>query len=168
MADSKLEIINPPNTLKSKVSVGGPGAVDPAALDRAEKVIADMSGSYLQWVQDDLAKISAAYDKLASGKHDRKQALNEIFQISHDMKGQGGSFGYVLMTSVGNELCRIIEKMGTTGKTDLENEVIRIHIDALKLIIATKMVGDGGKVGEAMLSGIRKVGDKLTGPATPA
>ena len=168
MADSKLEIINPPNTLKSKVSVGGPGAVDPAALERAEKVIAGMAGSYLKWVQDDLVKIAGAYDKLVSGQHDRKQVLSEIFQISHDMKGQGGSFGYVLMTSVGNELCRIIEKMGTSGNTTLENEVIRIHIDAMKLVIAAKLVGDGGKAGEAMLTGIRKMCDKLTGPATPA
>ena len=162
MATSKLEIINPPNTLKSKVTVGGPGAVDPAALERAEAVIAGMADNYMKWVQDDLVKIGAAYDRLVSGRHDRKQVLSEVFQVAHDMKGQGGSFGYSLMTSVGNELCRIIEKMGTSGKTDLENEVIRIHIDAMKLIIAAKMQGDGGKAGEAMLQGIRKMCDKLT------
>ncbi|MSO93588.1 MAG: Hpt domain-containing protein [Rhodospirillales bacterium] len=162
MANSKFEIINPPNTLKSKVSVGGTGAVDPAALERAESVIAGMAGDYLRWVQEDIVKIGAEYERLVSGQHDRKEVLSKIFQVAHQMKGQGGSFGYSLLTSVGNELCRIIEKMGTAGKTDLENEVIRIHIDSMKLVIASKMQGDGGKVGEAIMTGIRKVCDKLT------
>jgi len=40
MSDDDVEIITPPNSLKSKVTVGGPGAVDPQALERAEKAIA--------------------------------------------------------------------------------------------------------------------------------
>ena len=37
MADNaKPQIITPPNSLKSKVSLGGPNAVDPGALERAE------------------------------------------------------------------------------------------------------------------------------------
>ena len=159
MAD-KLEIINPPNTLKSKVSTGGPGAVDMEALDRAEKVIASMTDNYLEWVQEDLKKIQAAYDILAKGEGDQNANLDAVFQISHDIKGQGGSFGYDLMTAIGNELCRLIEKLDKDpGKPEIE--AVKIHIDAMKLVIQNRMNGDGGNQGKAVLMGIQKVCDKL-------
>jgi len=160
MADDKLEIINPPNTLKSKVSTGGPGAVDMQALERAEQVIASMADSYLEWVHEDLKKITDAYDVLAKGEGDQKTNLEAVFQVSHDIKGQGGSFGYDLMTALGNELCRLIEKLDhAPGPSEIS--AVKIHIDAMKLVIQNRMSGDGGKEGKAVLMGIQKVCDKL-------
>ena len=161
MADEELEIINPPNTLKTKVKTGGPGAVNLDALERAEKVIANLSESYLDWVQEDLKKIAAAFDDLKSGRGTQKDVLNTIFRLAHDMKGQGGSFGYGLVTSVGNELCRMIEKM-PTPVSQAHIDAIGVHIASMKLIIAQRMKGDAGKTGEAMLAGLQKVSDKLT------
>lgn len=52
--EEEMEIINPPNTLKTKVKKGGPGAINPAMLEKAEQVLAGLSDSYLEWVQQDL------------------------------------------------------------------------------------------------------------------
>jgi chemotaxis protein histidine kinase CheA len=166
MGEQKLEIITPPNTLKSKVTVGGPGAVDLEALQRAEQIISSMADDYLKWAEGDLDKIGAAYQDLVRGKGERQAALDEVFRIAHDMKGQGGSFGYDLMTAIGNELCRAIEKMGRGAKPDLENEVVRIHIDSMKMVIAQRIRGDGGKQGAALMAGINKVCEKLARAAS--
>ncbi len=160
MAEDKLEVINPPNTLKQKVGTGGPGAVDLDALKRAEEVIASMTDSYLDWVAEDLKKIEAAYQKLKAATGDRKKELDGVFQVSHDIKGQGGSFGYDLMTAIGNELCRLIERIDQIGPDEME--AVRIHIESMKLVIANDMKGQGGKAGEQMLAGLQKVCDKLT------
>jgi len=160
MAEDKLEVINPPNTLKQKVGTGGPGAVDLDALKRAEEVIASMTDSYLDWVAEDLKKIEAAYQKLKAATGDRKKELDGVFQVSHDIKGQGGSFGYDLMTAIGNELCRLIERVDQIGPDEME--AVRIHIESMKLVIANDMKGQGGKAGEQMLAGLQKVCDKLT------
>ncbi|MBL6959177.1 MAG: Hpt domain-containing protein [Rhodospirillales bacterium] len=158
MADEeKPKIITPPNTLKSKVKTGGPGAVDEAALERAEAVIEGLTGSYLEWVQDDLKKLQAAFDQFVADNN--AENLDKIFQISHDIKGQGGSFGYKLMTAVGNELCRFIEKTETV--TPQTAEAIRLHVETLKIIIGRDLKGDGGKEGEALLVGLQQVSDKL-------
>ncbi|MDA1089106.1 MAG: Hpt domain-containing protein [Proteobacteria bacterium] len=159
MADDKLEIINPPNALKQKVGIGGAGAVDLEALERAEQVIAGMTDSYLEWVVEDLKKIEQAYLALASARGDKKEEVKAVFQISHDIKGQGGSFGYDLMTAIGNELCRLIEKADKVGASEIA--AIKLHIDALKLVITEDLKGNGGKEGEQMLSGLQKVCDKL-------
>ncbi len=161
MADKELEIINPPNTLKSKVREGGPGAVDMATLERAEAAIAGMTDSYLEWVLEDLKKLDAAFVNLKAASGERKAEADAVFQVAHDIKGQGGSFGYDLMTVVGNELCRLLEKVPSIGNPEVE--AVRVHIEAMKLIIQNKMKGDGGPAGQALVGGIRKVGEKLIG-----
>ncbi len=159
MADDEMEIINPPNTLKSKVREGGPGAVDLATLERAENVIAEMADSYLEWVQEDLKRIEGAYKKLAEASGERTKEAEEVFQIAHDIKGQGGSFGYDLMTLIANELCRLIERQDGFGPAEVQ--AVKVHIDAMKLVIQNRMKGDGGANGQALVDGIRQVGDKL-------
>jgi len=85
--------------------------------------------------------------------------MHAVFQVSHDIKGQGGSFGYDLMTAIGNELCRLIEKADKIGAGEVA--AVKIHIDALKLVIAEDLKGTGGKEGEKMLSGLQQVCDKI-------
>lgn len=159
MAKEDLEIITPPTSLKSKVREGGPGAVDLETLERAEKVIAGMTDSYLEWVQEDLNRIDECYKSMQDAEPPRKKAADNLFQVAHDIKGQGGSFGYDLMTVIGNELCRLLERHDSFGNAEMQ--AIKVHIDAMKLVIQNSMTGDGGTNGQALVAGIRQVGDKL-------
>ena len=160
MADSeKPKIVTPPNTLKSKVVVGGPKAVDPAALERAEEAIANLAGDYLDWVQEDLKKLEEGLDALKASDGDDKDLLGAMFRIAHEIKGQGGSFGYDLMTRIGNQLCHFVENLAEAGPPEVE--VIGLHVDALKLVIAKRMRGDGGQAGQALLRGLEQVVSKI-------
>lgn len=162
MADEdKPQIITPPDTLKAKVSVGGPNAVDMDALERAEQVIANMADNYIDWVEEDLKKISGAFGRLTENEGDRAKDLERVFAVAHDMKGQGGSFGYELITAIGNNLCRLLERFDDSVTPQVQNEAIRIHIEAMKLIINNRMKGDGGPQGAAILDGVEKMVLKL-------
>ena len=158
--EPKAEVITPPDTLKKKVKTGGPGAVNLDTLERAEAVIADMTDNYVEWAAKDLAKIYQALDNLKAEKKDRKDALALIFQLSHDMKGQGGSFGYTLMTILGGTLCNFVEKLEDAGSVEIE--VIQLHINAMALVIAKQMKGDGGKEGVQLLKGLGLVAAKVS------
>ena len=158
--EPKVEVITPPDTLKKKVKTGGPGAVDLDTLKRAEAVIADMTDNYMEWVAKDLAKIHRALEDLKGEKKDHKDALARIFQLSHDMKGQGGSFGYTLMTILGGTLCNFVENLEDAGPAEVE--VIQLHINAMDLVIAKQMKGDGGKEGERLLKGLGLVAAKIS------
>ncbi len=159
MSGDDHEIINPPSTLKNKVTYSASG-VDLAMLEKAEEIIAGLQGSYLEWVQEDLEKLQALFDQAqATAPDQRTGLLSEIFRIAHDIKGQGGSFGYDLMTAVGNQLCRFVEKLERVG--DAELEVIKLHLDSMRLIIGERMEGSGGKAGEEMVAGLQAVIAKL-------
>ncbi len=164
MADDKggkkAEFITPPNTLKMKVQVApGEKGIDLAALERAESVINNMQSSYLEWVENDLKSLEAAIAEASTVDGDLEPHFEKIFSISHDIKGQGGSFGYQMMTNIGNQLCRFIESMGTPNKSDLH--IVRLHLDAMKLVIGKRMEGDGGKTGEELVAGLQAVVAKL-------
>jgi len=162
MSDEKpaqAQVINPPQTLQNKVEKGGPGAVDLEALAKAEEVIANLADDYLDWVREDLERLETAYEQLKNADGDAADALESVFQIAHDMKGQGGSFGYDLMTAIGDQLCRLVEKMETAGPRELK--MIRVHIDAMRVIITKELKGDGGNEGRQLLMGLTLVGGKV-------
>jgi len=161
MSDDNLEFITPPNTLKAKVSVGGAWAVDEATLRRAEDAIAGMTDEYLEWVQQDIVRIESACKELKASDVDRERKLQDVFHVAHDIKGQGGSFGFDLMTIIGNQMCRLIDKADPQDPHLIE--VIDVHVGAMKLIIASKLKGDGGPDGELMLAGLQKVCEKILG-----
>ena len=162
MADkAKGQFVNPPRTLRSKVGIGGPGAVGPEALERAEQVISGLTDDYLQWVEEDLAKLQNAFDNLRAKKNGQKENLEAIFQVAHEIKGQGGSFGYELMTVIGDQLCGFVEDREAAGPGEIE--VIDLHVGALRLVIAERMRGGGGTAGAKLLNGLRQVIAKVEG-----
>ena len=139
--------------------MGGPNAVDPAALARAEQAIADLGGEYLDWVQEDLKKLEDGFNALKASDGVGQELIGVIFRVAHEIKGQGGSFGYDLMTLIGNQLCHFVEELAEAGPSEVE--VIGLHLDALKLVMAKQMRGDGGRAGQALLQGLEKVVSKV-------
>ena len=129
-------------------------------LDEYEKAMAvlnDLAKDYLVWVQEDLQKLKDAYQRaLSLGGDNRTDVIrNELFRTAHDMKGQGATFGYDLVTYIGNHLCRYIERFDSFN----ENEMlaIDIHINALQQIIEQQLIGEGGSLGEALRSEVESL-----------
>lgn len=155
---SDVKIIVPPNSIAKKVTRGGFGAVDAAALKRAEEAIQNMGDDYLSWVEKDLARMLAAYERLQNGE-DPKPILEELFKVAHDIKGQGGSFGFDLMTQLGNQLCRLIDAMDGFGPR--EKMAIELHIDAMRNVVHQRIKGAGREQDAAVLEGLQSLVNKL-------
>ncbi|HIJ62412.1 MAG TPA: phosphorelay protein [Rhodospirillaceae bacterium] len=153
-------IIEVPNRLKAKVSYG-PDGVDAQRLEQAEAMISALAPEYLSWVIDDLKRLQSALDvALATAEDARPAAVRAIFEISHDMKGQGGSFNYGMITQVGALLCNFIEARASFDAQEME--VIRLHVEAMRLVIGQKMEGDGGRPGQSLLKGLQAVIAKVS------
>ena len=155
-------LITPPNTLKDKVVMGGPGAIDPDVLEKAEQIIADMADDYIHWAREDVERLTGALAEFTADGGATPENMDKIFQIAHDMKGQGGSFGYDLVTAVGHELCRFIEKVEANGVIGpAEVNAVVLHVQAIRRIITDDMKGDGGDQGSALLTGLQLVRKKI-------
>jgi hypothetical protein len=133
--NKKSVIIDVPNRLRDKVKTSGKNVINLDMLEKAENALADMADDYLEWAARDMIILQYAYEDLCEGDGNRNEYLDQVFSISHDMKGQGGTFGYDLVTKVGTYLCRLIEYYDKTISEKRLNDAIGVHIDALNLIL---------------------------------
>jgi chemotaxis protein histidine kinase CheA len=132
--DDDVEFIKPPNVIKSKVKEGGPGAVDAETLERAETVIAEETESYLVLVKEDMKKLHQSVAALKQSLSEPQKSLEEIFFVTHKIKGQAGSFGYDLLTQIADRLCRIIEYLDDVKPKEMK--VIELCVLAMQLVVA--------------------------------
>lgn len=157
-SNAKPEFITPPKTLQNKVDKGGPGAVDLTALAKAEAVIHNLADDYLDWVTEDFIRLEVAFANLKDGAPDDRGHIDAIFSVVHDMKGQGGSFGYPLMTQISDLLCGVLENAERLGSR--EQRAIRVYIDAMRVVITHKLKDEGGKEGTQLLMGLQLMRQK--------
>jgi len=154
------EVIEPPSDLASKLTVTGAQALNAEAFEKADKVLDDMAMLYTDQAREDLARLQAAFEALKADAARSPESLKAVFRAALDLKGQGASFGYDLITAVGGELCRFIDQIDNFG--DREMEGTRLHLETLKLILAKELKGDGGEAGLQLVAGLRQMVDKLS------
>jgi CheY-like chemotaxis protein len=137
-----------------------PDGIDETTLRQAEAVIAGFRDDYLTWVQDDLARLQICVDQVSAIRpDDRAAGMQSVFDVAYDMSGQGGCFGYPLITVIGAQLCRFISDRSIFG--DAEMRVVRLHVDAMRVVVAQRLEGDGGRNRDALVGGLRAVLAKI-------
>jgi len=152
------EFVKPPQTLQNKITKGGPGAVDMAALAKAEAVIENLADDYLDWVKEDFIRLDKAFEQLKAGAPDDKANIDAMFSVVHDMKGQGGSFGYGMMTQISDLLAGILENSDNIGPREMK--AMPVYMNAMRVVISHKLKGDGGNEGRQLLMGLTLMRDK--------
>ena len=157
--DSGFEVIKPPDTLSARVKLNGPNAVKTEGLEMSDDgFIEKVAANYLEYFKKDLKMLSTAFVQLSKSP-ENKEAREAVFNASHDIKGQAGSFGYILITDIANHLCRFLEKVDVIEKKHLD--VIGFHVEAMKIAEAKNMKGNGGPAGQKLLDGLKGVVAKL-------
>lgn len=162
MSASSVKYITPPNNLRKKqIDAGVALTIDASLVASAEAKIIGMKGEYLGWVVGDLEKLAALCDVAIKDKDKRASHVEDLYNKAVEIKGQGGSFGYPLVTSIGSQLCRFIETEGF-GLDDPKMDVVKVHVETLRLVIMQKMEGDGGPMGEKLMNGLALAVKKVT------
>lgn len=84
--------------------------VDAEAMRRAEAAVAAMREDYLAWLRRDVARLDAM---LAQAQRAGDAAdFAGMLRIAHDMRGQGGTFGFPLVSEVAASLGRLLRLSG--------------------------------------------------------
>ena len=111
-ADNPKEpvMINPTDPLRSKVT--GSGGPSMEMLANADAEIKEVGAGYTEWTVKDIEQLSALLAQASENPADRRKRISHIFDVSHDMWGQGTSFDYPLMTRICESLCRFTDELG--------------------------------------------------------
>jgi hypothetical protein len=141
---SKASMIRPDRRLSDKVGKTG-GPTPEQAVLRALNATEHLSEAYQGWAVDDLQALWQALQGSIAAGHAAAE-VKKMFDIAHEVRGQGGSFDFPLITSIGDSLCKFLEPLDSL--TDRDLEVIKIHILAMKAVFHQNLKGDSGVAGE--------------------
>ena len=151
-----------PNTLKVKVggtSKSGPGAIPQQLLDQASDVLERTASDFTDWAIDDLTKVSKLCDEAMKEPDSRGECFESINKVAHELRGQGGTFGYP-MVSVLSKMLHENTHAGC-GLGDKDVAVVKAHIDAMRVVFTNKISNDGGEIGKQLLEGLAAVVIKI-------
>lgn len=130
-----------------------------AILANAQAAVAELADQYIGWVKEDMVRLEAAIAPItdSAGSADAVR-LRAVYDVAHDIKGQGSTFGYPLVTEIANLLCRYTEAATKKAKTD--RSVIDAHVTALHTVINNRVQGDAGELGREILEALRAAAAK--------
>jgi chemotaxis protein histidine kinase CheA len=133
---------SPENALAAKLSGAKIGEDElEKRLAAANQKIANVASGFTDWTIADIATAQEELAKLESGETN-ETSLQTIFRIAHDIKGQGGTFGFNLATQIAGPLCDFIRSATAVPSKD-QIAVIKAHLGALEMIIKQNIKGDG-------------------------
>lgn len=147
MTKKKKEVrfIKPPNRLRDKVGFGG---MDPARLQKAQTFIVKNSFDFEPYAHDFLKALDETIRETVEGKISGAEALDRMSKPVMELKGNGGMFNYRLISEISDIALNFIENI-----SDLNDDafvILEAHQKTLRVIIASKLTGDGGPQGRAL------------------
>jgi len=119
-----------------------------AVLARAQAAVADLAKNFTESAVVDLDRAAAFVKAAREQPATRADSVREVYGIAHNLKGQGSSFGFPLITRIGQSLCQLTRRARAFSDADLG--VMQAHIDAIRLILAKDIKGEGGEVGDKL------------------
>ncbi len=155
---AETSIIRPPRHISRKVPKSG-GPTPEQAIMQALNAAGDLSDDYQGWAVDDLEALWQKFQKISSNREFEKNEIIEMFDIAHEIRGQGGSFGFGLITAVADSLCKFIE--GRKQLTSDELDVIRVHIMAMKAVFRQGLKGDQPELADQLAELLQALRNKI-------
>jgi hypothetical protein len=146
--NSSGQMIQVPNTLRLKVG-GRLGAIDPAAIAKAEAALKSLSGNFAEWLADEVAKLEAARQRIKSEGMTPESGEN-LYLRAHDLKGLGATYEYPLVTRIAGSLCKLIDD--PAKRADAPLFLVDAHIDAIKAAVKGGIQSDSHPTGHALVT----------------
>ncbi len=147
-----------PNKLKEKVGGLGmhpPGELPTRHLQAADEQLQRKGLEFHDWALGYLATLSSICERaMKQSEEHRARHFKNINLLAHELRGQGGTFGYPIITSVGEMLYKTT--LAPCPTEDRAVKVIKAHIDTMRSVFRDKVKGDGGEIGVELMKDLRK------------
>ena len=163
-----------PNRIKTLVSgLGGmqdQGAFAEEALEAATAGVAGMDADYSVWAADLMSKLEKVCQQLSKQPKNYWKYYALMADISHDLRGQGGTFGYPLISSIAKSLFEYARLNVVPGAAFVD--LLHTHVQCVQSVLRDQVRGDGGEVGKGILemleSARQHYENRTVGAPTPA
>jgi len=147
------KFFEPPRRLFGKA--GGELTIDQSTVDAAMQDVADMHDEFGEWITQDLGKLDRAFvaAKDMSVAEKRIAPVRSMSAICHELRGQGGVFGYPLISVVAESLYKFSNNIVAVPDDGLK--LVRTHLDMMKAILREEITGEGGDLGPQLMNSLK-------------
>jgi HPt (histidine-containing phosphotransfer) domain-containing protein len=166
MAKQKpIEVITPPNVLKTKIG-GALPAIDQQAIARAEAALQKLSGQFEDWINEELTKLLEAWAAYEAAPTAPK-SKNDLHRCAHDLKGLAPTYGYPLVGRMCATLCKLTGD--EHGELNPPVSLLKAHVDGVKAAVNGKIMGADNPIGLALANELEQQTKALIAqqPQTP-
>jgi hypothetical protein len=137
------------NVLKEKLAGGAGGpAISAEMLEQASASLDKMSEDYPDWAAVQVSELRAMHGRMVDTPETRRKNYDAIRALAQEIKGQGATFGYPLVSTFALSL------QDCTGPgaplTDNHVEVVKAHVDSIGAVIKDRVKGNGGQIGKEL------------------
>ena len=158
MSDDKAQVIKVPNMLRAKIG-NRPGMNLDTIVEQAEAALGEMQDQYETWIRDYLTTINEGLAAARAVTPPDPDAIARIRKTSHEIKGQGETFGYPLLTRAGHMLHGFIDRDEAVAARHLD--LIAAHIDFMNLVVQDGVRGEGGPKEDQLLGALETAARKV-------
>ena len=162
--DGDVFLFRLPNKLKEKVGGLGmspPGELPLRHLQAADQHLQRKGLEFHDWALGYLATLSSICERaLQQSVDQRARHFKNINLLAHELRGQGGTFGYPIITNVGEMLYKMTQAPCPTE--DRAVKVIKAHVDTMRSVFRDKITGDGGEIGIQLMQDLKRAIRKYT------
>jgi len=132
----------------------------PEVRQRMEGVIAKATGSFEAEVLQRLGELRHLLCGLLDDDFARIFLMPQLLDLAFDIKGMAGTFGYELLTDLAKSLHDFLCQLDMPSAAEFQ--IVSIHIDALYLLLAHRVNGQGGEAERQLLISLGYATDKIS------
>jgi hypothetical protein len=154
-----VEFIQPPRELRQKTGKGVPGAGLRAvrAAEEAFKRHQERT-DYRTIAGPSLDRLSELLSHLILEPNDAG-AAKEAYEIAHNLRGEGGSFGYPAVSQVAALLSRVVDGVADLDRRQID--VVRLQVAALRAIVRQRSKGAPTGITLEVINGLAHLVDRF-------
>lgn len=121
-------------------------------IAQAEAAVEALRDTYRLQLSADVAELEAIWSRFEEGAS-VEETLEALHAVAHNIKGQGGSFGYDLVTDIGASFCDYLRSAERHSPEELN--IVHMHIRMLKTVSEHDISGDGGETGQRIVEKLK-------------
>ncbi len=147
-----IKIYHRVNRLKMKAGGslnGGPGRLDPNAVDKADVVIQNMANIYPQELQKALSELDEKWEEARGMAENTREADVEMMSnLANQIKDLAGLFGYSIMEYFAASLRDFILESALNREEHVV--IVQAHVDVMWVVYRENLKDDAGPVAEEL------------------
>jgi chemotaxis protein histidine kinase CheA len=150
------KMMQPPTKLASKVTKGG--QVDPAdAIAKADAIVQNVAKEFEAGLDSEFAELDKLFEKYKAS--DDADDLDAVFRRIHNLRGQGTTLGFPLISRIGSSFCRYMIERDQSAP--INKPLVEQHLAALRCVYTQHIEDAGDELSQQVAASLEKAVDQF-------